>query len=151
MRKGGWISVAASAGCRNRSRWFARGFGGSSSDAEYEHECFVDGAELVRVKAPGGTAEPLRINDRRLLDEDAGLLAPEADRRTKARRPGSGRGGRDEDGAEIEELVGLDDHGVTSPALLVPARATRRREAEDLAADHFSWMAAERVLPAAPG
>ena len=63
------------------------------SEAEDKHERFVDGAELVRVEAAGGTTKPLRIHDRRLR-----------------------RGRRDEHGTETAELIGLDDHCVASAA-----------------------------------
>jgi hypothetical protein len=107
-------------------------------ETEDEHERLVDGAELTCVEASSGPAESLWVDDRRLLDEDACLLALERDRRAEARRPGARRGGRDEDGAEVEELVALDDNRVTSPALFVPAHAARRRQVEELAADHVS-------------
>jgi len=38
-----------------------------SSEAEDEHQGFVDGAKLIRVEAPGGSAESLRIDDGGLL------------------------------------------------------------------------------------
>ena len=108
------------------------------SEAEDERESLVDSAELVYLKPSGGAAKPLRVDDRRLLDEDACRLSSERDCRTEGRRPCAHRGGRDENSAEVEELVGLDDNRVTSPALFVPARATSRRQMEELAADHVS-------------
>jgi hypothetical protein len=39
-----------------------------SSEAEDEHESFVDCAKLIRVEASGGSAESLRIDDGGLLD-----------------------------------------------------------------------------------
>jgi hypothetical protein len=108
------------------------------SEAEDEREGLVDTAELVYFEASGRAAESLWVDDRRLLDEDACRLPLQCDGRTEARRPGARRGGRDKDGAEVEKLVGLDDNRVTRPALFVPARATRRRQVEELAADHVS-------------
>jgi hypothetical protein len=122
-----------------------------SLEAEDEHERLVDGAELARVEPPGGAAESLGIDDRRLLDEDARLLTLQRDCRAEARGPSTSRGGRNEHRAHIEELVGLDDDGIASSALLSPARASRRRQAEDLAASHLSRAAVERALPAARG
>jgi hypothetical protein len=122
-----------------------------SLEAEDEHERLVNGAELARVEPPGGVAESLGIDDRRLLNEDARLLTLQRDRRAEARRPGTRRRGRNEQRAEIEELVGLNDDGIPSSALLAPARASRRRQAEDLAANHLSRAAAERARRAAPG
>jgi hypothetical protein len=120
------------------------------SEPEDEHQSFVDGADLARVEAPGGATKALRIDDCRLLDEDACFLTLEGDCRTEARRAGTRRRGRDEDRAEVEELVGLDNDRVASPALLVAERASRRRETEDLAANHLSRKAVERALQAAP-
>ncbi len=108
------------------------------SEAEDERERLVDGAELIYFKASGGAAESLWVDDGRLLDEDACRLPLKRDCRAEARRPGARRGRRDEDGAEVEELVGLDDNRVASPALFVPARAARRRQVEELAPDHVS-------------
>jgi hypothetical protein len=108
------------------------------SEPEDEREGLVDGAEFINFEASGGAAESLWVDDRRLLDEDACLFSLERDRRTEARRPGARRRRRNENGAKTEELVGLDDNRVTSPALFVPARATRRRQVEELAADHVS-------------
>jgi hypothetical protein len=46
----------------------SRSYPAKSSEAQDEHEGFVDGAKLVRVEASGGTAESLRIDDGGLLD-----------------------------------------------------------------------------------
>jgi hypothetical protein len=51
-----------------------------SSEAEDEHQGFVDGEKLVRVEASGGSAESPRIDDGGLLDEDAYRGAVERDR-----------------------------------------------------------------------
>jgi len=121
-----------------------------ASETEDEYESLVDGTKLACLQAAGGEAEALRIDDRRLLDEDARLLSFESDGRAEARRPGAGRSGCNQNGAEVEELVGLDDDGIASPALLVPAPTARRRQAEDLTADHLSRRGAERAPSAAP-
>src|SRR5437870_5796668 len=121
------------------------------SEPEDEHERFVDGADLMRVESSGGPTESLWIDHGRLLDENARLLTHEGDRGPEARRAGTRRRRRDEDGAEVEELVGLNDDRVARAALLVVARASRRRETENVAADHVSRRAAERALQAAPG
>jgi hypothetical protein len=106
--------------------------------------------ELARVEAPGGATKALRINDGRLLDENTRFLTLEGDRGPKTRRAGARRRRRDKDSAEVEELLGLDNDRVASPALLVAPRASRRRETEDLAANHLSRKAVERALQAAP-
>ena len=108
------------------------------SETEDEHERFIDGAEFGCVEASGRPAESLGIDDRCLFDEDACLLLLECDGRAEARRPGARRGGRDEDGAEVEELVGLDNNGVPGTALPVPADVARSRQMEHLAPDHVS-------------
>jgi hypothetical protein len=120
-------------------------------ETEHEHQGLVDGAELVRVEAPGGTTEALGIDDGRLLDEDARLLTLEGDRGPKARWAGTRRRWRDEDGAQVQELISLDDDRVASPALFVAASGSRRRQTEDLAPDHLSRRAAERARRAALG
>lgn len=106
------------------------------SEPEDEHQSLVDGAKLVRVEAPGGATKALRIDHGRLLDKDARLLTPESDRGPKTRREGACRRRRDEDRAEGEELISLDDDCIASPTLLMAARASRRRQTENLAADH---------------
>jgi hypothetical protein len=93
------------------------------SQAEDEREGVIDRAQLASFEAPGGWAEPLRVDNARLLDEDARLTPVEDDRGAEARRQGGGGGWRDERCAEVEELVGLHDDGVALTALLVPARA----------------------------
>ena len=108
------------------------------SEAEDEHERLVDGAEFGCVEASGGPAESLWVDDRCLFDEDACLLALEGDGWAEAGRPGACRGGRNEHGAEVEELVGLDDHGVAGAVLFVPAHVASSRQVEQFAADQFS-------------
>jgi hypothetical protein len=94
-----------------------------ASEAEYERECVVDGAQLTGVEVPGRSPEALRVDDGRLLDQHSRSLAFEADRRAKARGPGTGRRRCDERRAEVQELVGLDDDCVPRAALLAPARS----------------------------
>jgi hypothetical protein len=45
----------------------------------------------------------------------------------------------------------LDDDGVASALLLVPARAPRRWEPEDIASDHLSPSTVGRASQGAPG
>jgi hypothetical protein len=120
-------------------------------ETEDEHQGRVDGAKLVRVEAPGGATEALRIDDGRLLDKDPRFLPREGDCGPKARWAGIRRRGRDEDGAQVEELIGLDDDRIASPPLLVATSASRRWQPEDFPADHLSRSAAERAQRAAPG
>ena len=128
-------------------------FRGAASESEDEQQGLVERAELTRVEAPGGATEALWIDDRRLLDENTRLLAIDRDRQPKARRAGARRRRRDEDRAEVEELIRLDDDGVASPALFVAARASRRGQAEDLAADTSvgeRWSELGQLLPDDP-
>ena len=97
-------------------------------EAEDEHQSLVDRAELVRIEAPGGPTESLGVEDRSLLDEDARLLTLKADLRPEARRPGACRGRRDENGAEVEEFVRLDDDR-ENELLVAPARPGRAARA----------------------
>lgn len=104
--------------------------------AEDKGERVVYGAHFADVQPPDGRAEPLRIDDGRLLDDDSRRLSIKADGRTEARRPGARGRGCDERCREVEELVGLHNHGVPGPALLMSPRITGRWQTEDLSADH---------------
>ena len=57
----GWSLRRVATGARGAAR-------PRSSEAEDEHESFVDCAKLIRVEASGGSAESLRIDDGGLLD-----------------------------------------------------------------------------------
>ena len=107
---------------------------------EEERQGLVDRAELADVESPGRSAEELWIDDGRLLDEDARLVPVDGDLRPEAGGVSARRGWRDENGAEVEELVCLDDNGVPSASLLVPPRASGRREPEELAANHLAAL-----------
>lgn len=108
----------------------------------------------MRVETTCGAAEPLGIDDGRLLDEDSRLGAVEGDRGSEARGARTRRGRRDERRAQLEELVGLDHDREPRAALLVPANLTRRRQPEDLAAYHGSvgrpWCKLGEVLSHQP-
>ena len=119
------------------------------SEAQNEYECFVDRAQLIRIEAPGRAAEAFGVDDSRLLDEHARFLSFQPDRGSEACRSRACRGGGDEDGREVEELVRLHDHGVARPALLVSSRFPRGWEPEDLPTDHLS-RGAERAPPSVP-
>lgn len=47
-----------------------------ASEAEDQQEGVIDRTKLARVEPAEGAAEPLWVNDGRLLDEHAGLLSP---------------------------------------------------------------------------
>jgi hypothetical protein len=112
-----------------------------ASEPRGEHQGIVHGPELVRVEAPCGATKTLRIDHGRLLDEDTRFPTLDGDCGPKARWAGARRYRRDEDGAQVEELISLDDDRIASPALLVAANASRRRQTEDLAPDHLSRRA----------
>ncbi len=42
-------------------------------EVEDQRECFVYGSELIGVETPGGPPQALGVDNRGLLDEDAGL------------------------------------------------------------------------------
>jgi hypothetical protein len=42
-------------------------------ETEDQCECFVYGSELIGVETPGGSPQALRVDNRGLLDQDAGL------------------------------------------------------------------------------
>jgi hypothetical protein len=104
-----------------------------ASEAKDQRERVVDCAQLTGLEAPGRSAEPLGVDHGGLLDKDPRLLPPEADRRSKASRPGARGSRRDKRRAEVEELVGLYNNGVAGAALLAPACTAGGRQSEDLA------------------
>jgi hypothetical protein len=109
---------------------------GVGLQAEDQREGLVDSAQLARLQATGGIAEPLRIDDRRLLDEHPRLLAAESDSWSEARRKGTRRGRGDDHRAQPEKLVRLDNDGITGATLLTTATSAWRRQMKDLAANH---------------
>lgn len=106
------------------------------SEAEDQAERIIHGAQLARLESSCRSSKAFRIDNRRVLDEDACFLPVDDDGRAKARRSRARRGGSDQRRTESEKLVGLNDDGETSAALLVPARAASWRKVEDLPADH---------------
>jgi hypothetical protein len=123
----------------------------ATSEAEDEHESLVHRAKLAGLEPPSRSAKALRIDDGRLLDEDACFLPCEGDRRTEARRARARRGRRDEHRAQVEKLVRLDDDRIVSAAVLMSASTTRGWQPKDLAADHFNPERTARARPFAPG
>src|SRR5688572_30151824 len=61
------------------------------SKTQDEHESLVDGAQLGGVYPASRWAETLRVDDRRLLHEDARLRSVERDRRPEAGWQGARR------------------------------------------------------------
>ena len=121
-------------------------------EREQEPQALVDGEQFGRLEPSHRPAEPLGVDDGGLLHEHPCLDALEFDHRSKARGSCACRCRRDEDRAELEELVRLDDHRVASAALLVSPGAGRRGEPEDLAANHLQrvWGELGQVLADAP-
>ena len=122
-----------------------------TSETEDQAERLVDGSELAHTKASRRSAEALRVHHGRLLNENARLTSAKRDRRAEARRTGAFGCGRNEGGAQLEELVCLYDNCIAGAALLMAARAGARREAKDLAADHLSPTSVGPARPAGPG
>jgi hypothetical protein len=106
-------------------------------EVENEAQCVIDRSQLARFETAGRPSEALRVDDSRLLDENAGLSALDDNRRAKTRRPRTDRGRSDQRRTEIEKLIGLDDYCEAYAAVFVPACASSRWQAEDLAANHY--------------
>lgn len=70
-----------------------------SGEPEDQCERLVDRAQLGGVQASCRRAEPLGVDDGRLLDEHARRRVADLDRRPEGRRSGAGRRRRDENGA----------------------------------------------------
>lgn len=73
--------------------------------AQNQGERFVDSPELPGLESAGRPPEPLRVDDRRLLDKYACLLPVDGDRRPEARRQGTGRSRGNDDRAQAEEVI----------------------------------------------
>jgi hypothetical protein len=110
---------------------------------EDESKRVVDSLQLIRIQASYRAPKTPRIDNSRLLDQDASGGAFDVDSWSKARRLGTSRGWRDEDGAQPQELIGLDDHSVSSTTLLSAPYSSWSGQAKDLAAHHVSrWLRA---------
>jgi hypothetical protein len=110
----------------------------AESETQDQGKSIVHGSQLASIEAADGRPKPLWIHDGGLLDEDPRFLAVQLDRRPERGRTGTCRGWRDENRTQGNELIGLDDDRVTGTSLLTPACASRRRQAEYIAANHFS-------------
>lgn len=107
------------------------------TETEDEGKRFVDDAQFTRIEPASGAAESSRVDDAGSLNMYACLDAVDVDARSKACGTCAGRSGCDQDGAEAEELIRLDDDGVSCAALLAAAAAAWRRQAEQFPADHL--------------
>ena len=83
----------------------------------------------------GQTTEPLRIHRTDLLDEHASHRAGDFDLGSKGRRASAARRRSDEYDRAGKQLVGLDDHAVPIPVLLV-ANAARNRKPVHVTSEH---------------
>jgi hypothetical protein len=122
-----------------------------SLEREHQHERVVDSAEFACVQAAGRSAETLRVDDCRLLDEHSRLAVLEMYGRAKGRWPCTGRCWCNQHRAEIEKLVCLDNDRVARPTLLMPSDSTRSGKTEDLAAHHVRKKTKARGLPSVLG
>lgn len=94
------------------------------SEAQDEHQGFVDGAKFIRVEAAGGSAESLGVDDGGLLDQDACLVALKCDGWAEARWSGACRGGETRTVLSSRNWSALDDDGEAGAACSCP-RAPR--------------------------
>jgi hypothetical protein len=94
---------------------------------EDEGQCLVERVDLIGAQAAGGVSQAFGVDHRRLLDQRARLCTCDGDDGPEARRERTLRRRGDEERAQAEQFVRLDDDGVARPALLVGARTTRRR------------------------
>jgi hypothetical protein len=120
-------------------------------ETDDERECFVDAAKLGGIEPPRGATEALRVYDGRLLDEDAGLRSLESDGRSETRGSRTRRCRRDDDRAEMRELICLDDDGIACTPVFMAAGRARRRETEHFSPNHLSEAEAARARPSARG
>jgi hypothetical protein len=98
--------------------------------AEKKAQCVVDRTQFIRLEPSRRSCEALRMDDRRLFDEDARLPTLDNDRRAKARRPRARRGRGNERRAEIEKLVPCTITAKRAPRCSwprVPCRAGKRK------------------------
>jgi hypothetical protein len=94
---------------------------GRSAKGEDQFEGLVHVPHLARTQSTRMLVEALQVEGAKLLHHHPGALFRNLDLGPKARRQHTARCGRDEDGREPEQLVGLDDDGVAGTALLMPA------------------------------
>ena len=106
------------------------------SETENERQCLIDSQQLAGFEPPRRWTEALRIDHCGLLDQDAGVRSVDVDHGTDCRGAGARRGWSDDGCAQVQKLVGLDDHRVTRSALLSAAGGASCREPEYLAPDH---------------
>jgi len=106
------------------------------SEPQDQRESVVDCSQLTCFEPSRRSAEALRIDHGRLLDEYARLDPVERDHGTEARRQSARRGRCHDCRRELEKLVGLQDHRVPCSTLLASARSAGGRQSEHLAANH---------------
>ena len=90
-----------------------------SKNVEHCSQTSVDLRHLVWAQPPHPFADGLfNIDGADLVEHEPRLLAPNGHLGSKDVWVGAGRGGGDDDGRQVE-VVGLEDHRVASPSLLV--------------------------------
>jgi hypothetical protein len=121
------------------------------SEPEYQRERVIDGPHFGDTEASGGSPETFWVDDGCLFHQDPRVDTAKRDQGAEARRAGTCRGRRDQRGRQAEELIGLNDHGITRAALLSSTRSPRRRQSKRLTSDHLSPRPRVRVRPSARG
>ncbi len=93
-----------------------RDSGGRVLQREEETKRFVDSLHLGGVEAAARVGQSLAIHHGRLLDQDARLRSKHSDRGPKRSRPCAGGDRHDQRRTQSQQLVGLHDDGIASPA-----------------------------------
>ena len=88
---------------------------------EDQFERRVDRSLFSKAEPACVSIKTIQVHCAQLLDEHARRFAVDLDFRAKRGRRGASRCRRDDRGGQPEELVGLQDHRVPRPSLLVSA------------------------------
>jgi hypothetical protein len=107
---------------------------------EDQFERRVDRALLIKREPACVSVEAIQVHGAQLLDQHACRFAVDLDLRAECGGRRASRGRRDDRGREPEELVGLHDHRVSWPSLLMPSDGGQA-EAKDVAARHSGQSA----------
>ena len=104
-------------------------------EAEDRHQRVVDSPELLAAHMAGQATKPLHIHRTDLLDEHASQRSGDVDLWSEGRSASAARCRGDQNDRTGKQLVGLDDHAVTIPVLLV-AHPTRELEPVHITPEH---------------
>ena len=105
------------------------------SEPEDGQQIVVDAPELLTTHVAGQATEPPHVHRADLLDEHASRGAGDFDLWSKGRSASAARRRSDQHDRAGKQLVGLDDHAVSIPVLLV-ANAPRKRNPVHVTSEH---------------